>query len=368
MFTQADLQELLSFEGNGSRVVSLYLNADIAEDSSEAIKLRAKNLLKSLNGRFAPDASAIEKYLEYSHDWSKPGLAIFSCSERNFWRVFPTAVPFRNRVRVKAKPHVKPIAHLLDFYAHYGVILVDRVGARFFEYHLGELQATEGHLGENVRTLKDGQGSSAHGMRGGLEGSRRESEVIQRNLREVAAAAGAFFSGRKIRRLFLAGTPETVGQLRDLLPRQLASCLAGQFQIDMDAPEGDVRQKSLALLHEANARREEDLVHRLVEESERGGLVVTGLDDTLRAIFTGRVQTLVITDGFRQTGYRYGETGFLSSKMVIDRPEAAGQPETVEDIVEEAVTLTLASGGHVELISDNPDMAQIQHIGAFLRD
>ena len=192
-------------------------------------------------------------------------------------------------------------------------------------------------------------------------------KVIQRNLREAAAAAVEFFASRKIRRLFLGGTLETIGKFRDLLPKQMQSCLAGQFQIDNDAGEHEVRQKSLALLQEANAVRETTLVRRLVEEASPGGSVVTGLEETLPMIFSGRVQTLIVSDGFRHKGYRYADTGYLSTKLVIDQPEAAGEPVEVEDVVEEAVSQALSNGGHVELISDNADLDQIGRIGAILR-
>ncbi len=147
------------------------------------------------------------------------------------------------------KPYVKPLAHLLDNYAYYGVILVDRVGARFFEYHLGELLVTEGVLGEDVRKLKKGSGSSAVGMRGGARGAqggnRHEEEVVQRNMREAANAAGRFFEGKPIRRLFLGGTAENVAQYRELLSKQLQSCIAGTFAIDMTAGEHEVRKHAL---------------------------------------------------------------------------------------------------------------------------
>ncbi|MCB0036905.1 MAG: hypothetical protein KDE51_22895 [Anaerolineales bacterium] len=367
MFSQADLQELLSFDAGDHRVLSLYLNADVGEESRETIKLRVRNLLKEAGPQHSADAEAIERYLDHSHDWSKPGLAIFSCAAKDFFRVYETAVAFRNRIRCNKTPYVKPIAHLLDYYAHYGVVLVDRVGARFFEYHLGELQETEGTIGEDVRKLKDGRGSSAVGMRGGGEGARQENEAIQRNLREAAQEAMNFFANRDIRRLFIGGTAETVAQYREYLPKQLQTRIANTFSIDMDAPENEVREQTIELLKEANAIREQKLVEAMITAAAKNGNAVTGLQDTLQAAYESRIDTLIISDGYRTPGYHYANSGYLSASLLIDTPEAAGEPEEVDDVVEAAVTKTLSSGGHVEVISENNTLESIGRIGAILR-
>ena len=366
MFTQANLQELLSFDAGEANVLSLYLSADVGQETREAIKLRVRGLLREVGAADSADATAIERYFDHTHDWSKPGVALFSCTAHNFWRVYPTAVAFRNRIRATRKPYVKPIAHLLDFYAHYGVVLVDKLGARFFEYHLGELQADGGTLGEDVRKLKSGGGSSAVGTRGGGDGIRQEQEAIQRNLREAAHEAAEFFTARPIRRLFLGGTAENVAHLREFLPKQLQSCVAGSLAIEMDTPEHEVRQRTLTLLHEANATREAKLLDEMVTAAAKNGHAVTGLEATLQAVFEARVHTLILSDGYRTHGYEYA-SGYLSPNVVIDKAEAAGEPQELEDVVEAAVARTLATGGHVEVITENPLLERHGRIGALLR-
>ncbi|MCP5099201.1 MAG: hypothetical protein GY943_26915, partial [Chloroflexi bacterium] len=237
MFNQDQLHELLSYEANGHQVVSIYLDTDSRKASSDAIKLQLRGMLKEAQLTEEKNAEEIERFMNHSYDWSKPGLALFCSHGGKFFRAYPAAVSFRNRVRVGHKPYVKPLTHLLDFYAHYGVIMIDRIGARFYEYHLGELQTTDGTMGEDVRRLKQGRGSSAVGMRGGVGGARHEDEVGQRNLRDAASAASNFFEKKPIRRLFVGGTSTTVSQFRELLPKKLQTCIAGTFAINMNATE-----------------------------------------------------------------------------------------------------------------------------------
>ena len=364
MIKQEQLQELLTYEG--SNVLSLYLDTDCTKESMETIKLQVRGMIKEMKLSQEEGAEAIEKYLDHSYDWSQPGLAIFASSDGQFFRDYPTAVSFRNRLRVGSKPYVKPLAHLLDHYSHYGVIMVDRVGIRFFEYHLGELQSSNGSMGEDVQKLKKGGGSSAVGMRAGGSGARREEEVVQRNLRDSAAAAGTFFAKKPIRRLFVGGTAETVGQFTSMLPKQLQSCLAGTFTLDMNAGEHEVRQTTLELLNKANAEREQTLVQQMVTAEAKGGNAVVGLDNTLQAVSEKRVQSLIISDGFRTASYVHQESAFVTANLALS-PLSDQEMTEVDDVVDTAVALTMSQGGNVEIISNNPDLEGAGRIGAILR-
>lgn len=366
MFSQEQMQELLGYEGNGDGVVSVYLDTDSTRQSAETIKLIARGLLKEIQPQHDKDAETIERYLDLGYDWSKPGLALFSGNGGDFFRAYTAPVAFRNRIRLGKRPYVKPLAHLLDHYAHFGVILVDRVNGRFFEYHLGELQASDTFKGEEVRKLKSGTGSSAVGRRGGTGGSKHEEEVALRNLRECATAAGRFYADRPIRRLFLGGTSEVTAQFREMLPKQLLSCLVGAFPMDIETGENEVRRYALQQLREVNAERENRLVDRLVDLSAMGGNAVVGLDDTLQAVSDKRVENLIISDGFRAPGYVHEPSGFVVANLARS-PLDVSELAEVADVVDAAVAQTVSQGGHVEIIAENPNLEAAGRIGAILR-
>ena len=371
MITEQDLQELLAYDARGGHVVSLYLDVDRSQQTADMIKKQSRSMLKDITVGDR-DSEAIENFLDYAFDWGKPGLAIFSCSSDDYFRDYQVSVPFRNRARVGKKPYIKPLTHLLDYYAHYGVIAVDRVGARFFEYHVGELENMGGTMGDDVRKLKSGGGSTrgggssaSTGQRGG-QGGRNEEEVILRNMRETAVAASEFFANKPIRRLFLGGTAENVALLRDNLTKQLQSRIAGTFPIDMSAGEHEVRQRSLELLREANLNREQKLVNQMITTAAKGGQAVIGLDATLKNISEGRVQTLVISDGYHSTGFIDEQRSILSAYERVDSPFADDMVK-MDDIVEAAVSRTMEQGGTVEVISDSDELEQVGRIGALLR-
>jgi len=203
-------------------------------------------------------------------------------------------------------------------------------------------------------------------MRGGKSGARRESEAIDRNLRQAADAATDFFDGTLIRRLFLGGTSKTVAKFSDMLPKQLQSCVAGTFTINANATVAQVQEQALALLLAANERRECDMVASMITAAAKKGNGVAGLDDTLQAVSDNRVQTLLVSDGFRTHGYVQRDSGFVVANLVRS-PLTEEEMEAVDDVVETAVSRTLLQGGHVEIISDHPDLDAVGKIGAILR-
>ncbi len=101
---------------------------------------------------------------------------------------------------------IKPLADIFDLYGGYGVVLVDRQGARVFHFHLGDLVEQEGVLGELVKHTKRGGSASFVGQRGAPSGhSHYEDEVVDRNIKEIVTFATHFFEEKHVRRILIGG-------------------------------------------------------------------------------------------------------------------------------------------------------------------
>src|SRR5512135_1579433 len=191
MLSENDLRELLDFTSD-EPVLSVYLNTDPSEGNADTHIRRLRSMLKEIN--LTQEIQAIERFFETEYNWSGRGVAVFSCSPKNFFRAYPLAVPVRNLIHISDRPSVKPLAALLDNYGGYGVVLVDKQGARLFFFHRGELREQEGVLGETVKRAKHGVGASAvPGRRGSNVASRSMDEVVDRNMKDSAAFAAHFF-------------------------------------------------------------------------------------------------------------------------------------------------------------------------------
>lgn len=365
MFTEHDLRELLDFK-TGHPVLSVYLNTDPSQGSADAYKLRLRSMLKDV--KLEKDVELVESYFDFEYDWSGRGVAVFSCQPEDFFRAYSFAVPIEDRLRISERAHVKPLADLLDSYGGYGVALVDKIDARLFYFHLGELLEEEELSGENVRRTKRGGGSQAPGRRGGTAGQTNYSEeVAERNIKEAADFAARFFSENNVRRVMIGGTEENVIVFRNHLPKSWQSLVIGNFPINKNASQAEVMQRALEVGQEAERIKQVKLVQTIVSNAGKGRGGVVDLEDTLNAVHDGRVHSLVIREGYRAPGYRCQGCGYLTSEQLDRCPFCENEFDTIDDAVELAVRRVMRDSGEVEVLRDSEQIEDFHEIGALLR-
>jgi peptide chain release factor subunit 1 len=364
MLTENELQQLLNMQSQHP-VLSVYLNFDPAAGNAEYYKLQLRSMLKDIPSK--EDVFAVERHLDHEYDWTGRSIAVFSCAPEGFLKAYSLAVPIRSRVRIGNQPHVKPLADILDAFGGYGVVLVDKQGARLFYFHLGELIEQEGTLGENVRRTKRG-GSTFPGRRGGIGGTTNYAEeVTDRNMKEAVEFASRFFSDKNVRRILIGGTEDNVALFKSMLPKSWQSLVVGTFPMRMTASKDEVLQKALQIGQEAERKREAQLVATVLNGAAKGRGGVISLDGTLNALHDGRVQTLLIREGYRAQGYRCSGCGFLTANDLETCPFCGSSFESIPDAVEMAVHKVMKLGGEVEVLRDDKVTDKFGNIGALLR-
>lgn len=365
MLTENDIHKLLDIQAQHP-FLSVYLNTDPSNGSADLYKRQLRSLLK--DSKVPEDAYAVERFIDHQYDWSGHSVAIFSCAAEGFLQAYPLAVPVRSRARISDRPHVKPLADILDAYGGYGVVLVDKQGARLFYFHLGQLMEQEGTLGEAVRRGKRGGSSSIHGRRGGIAGQTNNAEeVAERNMREAAEFASQFFADKNVRRILIGGTEDNVALFKTTLPKAWQSLIVGTFNASMTASKEEILQKAIQIGRQAESLREEKMVDAVLNGAmkKRGG--VLGLEETLNALRDGRVQTLLIRDGYRAPGYRCKGCGYLTANMVETCSFCGNSFDSIEDAVEMAVHDVMKLNGDVEVLHDGQAFQKLGDIGALLR-
>jgi peptide subunit release factor 1 (eRF1) len=365
MLKESDLKELLEYQAQHP-LLSVYLNTEPAEGGADAYRLRLRSMLKDID--LKDDVKAVERYFDHEFDWSGRSVAVFSCAPEKFFRAYTLAVPIRSRVRTGNYPHVKALADLLDAYGGYGVALVDKQGARLFYFHLGELREQEGTMGETVHHTKSGGASTFPGRKSGIaRRTSNEEDVIEKNMKEAADFASHFFADNNVRRVLIGGTDDNVASFRNFLPKAWQSLIVGVFPMGMTASKDEVLAKAMHIGKEAEQRREARIVDMMITGAAKGKGSVIRLDDTLGALHDGRIQTLVILDGFSAPGYRCTGCGFITAQDIGTCPYCGHKFENIPDAVEMAVHQVMKLGGEVEVLHESQMGETFGNIGAILR-
>jgi len=347
-------------------VLSVYLNTNPSEGNADTFKLQLRSMLKGIE--LTDDVEIVLRYFDHEHDWTGRSVAVFSCSPENFFKVFKFSVPVRNRGRVNERPYVKPLANLFDAYGEYGIVLIDSQEMRLFYFNLGEMQEEESWKGESVRRTKRGGGSQSPGRRGGVAGQTDYTDaLIERNMKKAVELAEHFFTRRKVRRIIIGGIDENVSLFRSRLPKAWQSLVVGTFNIGMDATNNEVVAKAISVGEAFDRRRESKLAEAILTAAakEKGGSL--GLQDTLEAVYEGKVQTLLLRDGTRAPGYRCQSCGYISTEAVETCPYCGGKTEQIPDVVDLIVAKILGNGGDVEVLDKEQLPHEFETVGALLR-
>ncbi|HQE93631.1 MAG TPA: hypothetical protein PLH19_12570 [Anaerolineae bacterium] len=365
MFDEKSLKKLASLEASGP-ILSLYLNVDPTQHTAEEYRLVLREMLKQAEGIVDDaDSNAVKRYVDLEYNGSGRGLVIFSRQAEKLWYALPLAVPVRNGITAANKPYISPLVELDGFYGRYAVAWVDRQGGRFFLFQMGELVTQDGTVGEDVRHIRKGRGSSVVGMRGGSQASgRKEAEVVQRNLRDTAAALVDFCQEHHPRHLLLAGAERTVAQFRELLPPKLQEIVVGTFNVNVEATDADIRDQAFTVLKSLEEKRHRELVDAVVTAAAKGMNGVVGLDQTLSATHEGRVQVLVIEQGYHAPGYQCKSCGYLTTQKLDTCVFCQGAIQEIPDAAEAVISQIIGMGGTIEVVENGMFDA---HIGALLR-
>ena len=366
MLAESDLRDLVGFTIGNEPVLSVYLNTEQTGGTSDGGKLRLRNMLKAIN--LPEDVDAVERYINLEYHGSGRGVAVFSCASRSFFRAYPLALPVRDMYHIGDRPSVQPLLDLFDNYGGYGVALVDKQGVRLFYFHLGELREQEAVEGELIKHIKDGGASSVRGRRGGVAGQKNtEEETIERNMREAADSSAHFFEENHVRRVVIGGTENNVALFRNLLPKAWQSLVIGSFAVSHAATQSEVLQHTLQIGIEAEQKKEDRLVESISTRSAKGEGAVVGLEETLNAVNSSRVQSLVLVENFHLAGYRCDACGKLSGNPIMICPDCGGVIYKYPDVIELAISEVMRRGGEVEMIHPHEDFIQAGSIGAVLR-
>jgi len=376
MITIEQVEELLSFKADPFLMSSLYLNVNEKRFSKKEYVIQLKDLIKQrrqnikntdvsteVKASLEEDFKKMQNYVEQEFSGrGVRGLVIFSASKRNFWQVYHLPQPVKSRLLINSEPYVRPLTALLDEYKRYCTVVVSRDKARIFEVYLGEIT-------EHTEIFSQVPGKVRIAGWYGLEERRIERNIedkIHRHFKGVADATLAFFKRKRFDWLIIGGKKESISAFEKHLHTYLRDRIVGRIDLDPETSLHEALLKTQKVARRMEHEEETHLIQHLLDEANSSGLGVIGLEDTLKAIWQGQVNVLIVKDDLSMPGFICPKCGYMSieeSECPHDRVSMTPTP----DVLEEAVESAIIQNCQIEHVTESQELDNIGGIGAILR-
>ncbi|MDI6783161.1 MAG: hypothetical protein QME64_03580 [bacterium] len=376
LITGQQIQTLSSFSGKNFPVTSCYLNVDRRQYPQKTYITALKDLIKRAQSSIANQKFTSEQTKSVENDRKKilryitteftdektRGVALFSSAGNNIWQRFLLPRPFPNELVADIRPYIQPLLRLLDEFERYCTVLVDKEKSRIYLIYLGEIEEYTFLFDKVPKNIKE----PGWAAKAPSHIQRRHLHYVHQHLKHTADVLWEYYKEEPFDRLLIGGSVEVLTDFKRTLHSYLQQRFAGKISLEINAPMKQVLEASLKVEEKIERAAEAKLVAKLLEGHQTQRFCVTGLSDTLLALQEDKVHTLIISDGFKSTGYKCSHCGYFNidnGNCSFCSQKMAGVP----DLVEEAVKLAIWQNCEIEYVVNHPIMPELGNIGAILR-
>ncbi|MFN8557507.1 MAG: hypothetical protein U0531_09235 [Dehalococcoidia bacterium] len=304
------VRELEQFDGQGGRVLSVYLLTDPSSQPGQNLHAQldelANGIEQQLNGhaegigRLRREVEAVRRAVG-ALTTPPRSLALFSCTERHFLREIRLPVRVAPAAVWSPAPYLRPLLGALDEFERTLVLLIDKERARLFRVFLGHISEIDDLIEDTPGRHRQIGGayaypSSPDWTRGGFADPgivRHEEAHVHHHAKRAVEALARAVARERADRVLLGGAPEALVEARRLLPRPLRGRLAPDVaHVPLFAAPAEVLTAVQPLIERAERAEEERILDDLIEQAGAGRAVfgVTAVGDAAAA---GNVHALV---------------------------------------------------------------------------
>jgi peptide chain release factor subunit 1 len=377
MMTRQEIRELAAFqadENKGAYALSFYFQPDPPQDRShrhETIVAKdvVKQALKNANGKVKNGwlHADLDRVLEVASrlPGHTRGRAVFACSAHNLWKEFD--LPPRlgtTGIYVQPRLQLKPLAMLLGAQPDLCVAVVDRQRARFFDLRLDDLR----ERGAIVHMLsRSGASYGYHGYEAG-HAERRVAEEALQHFKAVSERLRTDLEKGLWQRLVIGCHSSNWPEFEPHLHPYVKQRLVGRFSADVaSVGEDEIRKHADSLLKEWIDERGRTKAEQAIDFAKANGRGVTGLRRVLRALETGEVQSLFLTENYSARAVECTHCGHLDAHIVSACVACGRKTRELQDVCDAIIPIAIRSDIELFYVKQHSELDRAGNIAALLR-
>jgi peptide subunit release factor 1 (eRF1) len=276
-------------------------------------------------------------------------VVVVACDHQGIFESAPLDIPVTTGFTIGPIPALGALVHAGLDYPSYAVLVADQREANLW---LLERQTWDRgvQLEANDYPRKQQQGGWSQKRYQNRADERVEAfakTIAKETRREIAEGS------HQIPYLILAADEPMATALNDAFHQTVSERIIGAISLEPDANLTTIAAAAEPLVAARERQHERDMVQAVLDGVGAGGRGVAGAEDTLTALETGQVMTLVMNDDFDQPGWADFTFPIHGVGDVPEEHPAAGDvanivPVPLADI---AMRLAIQTGADIELIA-----------------
>ncbi len=294
------------------------------------------------------DMERLTTYLDEELDAAAQGIVVIACQHQGLFEPVPLDVPVDSGFTVGPIPSLRQLARAADDYPPYAIIAADQRDA-FLWLMAGQTWERGVELEASGYPRKQQQGGWSQ-RRYQARADERVEAFARTIAEETRRALGE--GGDQIDYLIVAADEPMFTALNGAFHESIKQRILGQIHLPIQAGITEVAAEAEPLVEEAERLREMEAVQSVRDGVGAGARGVAGARDTITALETGQVMTLVMNDDFSQPGWAdYTLPLFGVGSPPREHPAGGDVANLVPTAVEdEVVRLALQIGAEVQLV------------------
>lgn len=379
MTINIDIKEKLAYLANISETehpfITLYLNvhSNNIYERGELNRIFIKNAFndyimtiqddKEKLDNFRADEDKINYFLQNEVESRAHGVAIFACSALGVFETFQSVMPFENSFGVNGYPHLKQLAIQADEYEDCLAVMLDSKKAEIFEIKLGGFIMNKSIVKHAVHRFHKQGGWSQMRYQRHIENQK------DNHYSKVAEVVAQYSDEKNYSNIILIGQHSEVQRFMEKLPERVTKKVISKNTLPARENINEIIETILDDLNKSEKVRETKMVSDIINNTQAGGMMTMGIQDTINLAREGRVSTLVFAEDIVYKGWRCENCYYINKQQHIPGcPKCNGNTKNT-DLVEDAIRLTLKDRGTVEVVKNESayELERHEGIGAILR-
>ncbi len=365
------LQKVTAVEATDKPFISIYLNTESNEYGRDDFDAFLEKQLSVYQDKYEAHTDEresfdrdVEKIREYATEISAStnGVAIFACAGENYFLKLEFDVPFeKDQFLVLDKPHIYPLARMIDQNPEFAVVLADSNSAKILLMQRGKVLNNEDI--ENTKYSRSDEGDLSQ-----MRYQRHIDEMRKQHAKEVIEELATVVRDEDIRQIVLAGNKDVViPLLKDEMDDFLTERFVGAIRMEIEASEKEIMEAATQVIKQHDTLKDKEKIDELNEQNYDEGKGVTGVANTLRALANGQVQELYLVANFDELEYNEREVKEILNQYAPGEDGEMPDAKDSRQIADDMLIRALNSAERIRFIEDESLLKEAGGVGALLR-